>query len=309
MKRNIIYKENKGSFIKECPCSPGRLSCNYYIIVPGMGCPFSCSYCFLNFYSKNKDILLYPNIDKLIEEFKNFIGQRNNELLRFGTGEFVDSLAIKELDTLNMTLADIIKDRPNVVIEFKTKSSNIHSFLNRPAQDNIILSWSLNPQWIIDKEEKGTANLENRLLSAKAAIKHGYNIALHLDPIFMSEKTLNDYLELIDMVFDIIPASSVKWLSMGGFRYIDDLKISILENNDGKKWYLGEEYIKCEDGKYRYPRFIRLKFYNKIGEKIREKGAIKIYLCMEGESLWSDISWSDHNILEKLHPLTDSLSL
>lgn len=305
MNRKIRYKENKGSFIKKCPCSPGRLSCNYHIIIPGIGCPFNCSYCFLNFYSKDRDINLYSNTDKLINEFKDFISHRENELVRFGTGEFVDSLAIKELDTLNIQLADIIKDKPNIVIEFKTKSTNIQSFLNRPAQNNIVLSWSLNPQWIIDKEEKGTASLKERLLSAKEAVKHGYNIALHLDPIFMSEKTLNDYLELIDVVFDIIPANSVKWLSLGGFRYIEELKISILENNDGKKWYLGDEYIKCEDGKYRYPRFIRLKFYNKIGEKILEKGAIKIYLCMEGQSLWSDISWNNRNILERLHPLTD----
>ncbi|MCX6112337.1 MAG: radical SAM protein [Proteobacteria bacterium] len=299
----IIYKENKGGFIKPCPCSPGRLGCDYYIIAPGTGCPFNCSYCFLNFYSKSKDIILYSNTDKMYREFVAFIDNKKNKPLRFGTGEFIDSLAVKELDSVNLELAKIIKQRPNIVIEFKTKSSNIDTFLKIPAQDNIILSWSLNPQWIINEEEKGTASLEERLYAAKEIVAHGYSIALHLDPIFMTENTLDDYLELVDKTFSIIPAKSVKWLSMGGFRYVEDLKLAILENNNGKKWFLGEEYIKCEDGKFRYPKFLRLKFYNRIGEKIKQKGAIKTYLCMEGAQLWKDISWGDYSVLTNLHPL------
>ena len=306
MSKKIIYKEKKGSFIKPCPCSPGRLSCNYYIIAPGMGCPFNCSYCFLNFYSKEKNITIYSNVDRMYSELIDFIDTRKDEHLRFGTGEFIDSLAIKELDKVNIELVKIIKTRPNAVIEFKTKSTNIEAFLNIPAQKNIILSWSLNPQWIIDKEEKGTSSLEERLCAAKKVIDYGYSIALHLDPIFMTENTLEDYLELIDRVFTIIPAKSVKWLSMGGFRYIDDLKIAILENNNGKKWFLGEEYMKGEDGKFRYPKFLRLKFYNEIGHRIRQKGEVKVYLCMEGPSLWKEISWGNTNVLTALHPLETS---
>ncbi|MEI6080514.1 MAG: radical SAM protein [bacterium] len=299
--KKVTYRENKGSFIKPCPCSPGRVACNYHIIIPGIGCPFSCSYCFLNFYSKEKDITLYSNTDKMYQELINFIDSRKNELLRLGTGEFIDSMAIKELDPVNIELAKIIKDRPNAVIEFKTKSTNIAPFLKIPAQKNVILSWSLNPQWIIDKEEPGTASLEERLNAAKKAIAHGYSIALHLDPMFITRNSLNDYIDLIDKTFSIIPASAVKWLSMGGFRYIEDLKLAILENNNGAKWFLGDEYVKCEDGKFRYPRFQRLKFYNSIGDRIKSKGDIKVYLCMEGWEIWKDISWSD-GMPAHLHP-------
>ena len=239
----------------------------------------------------------------MYRELIDFIDARKDEYLRFGTGEFVDSLAIKELIPVNMELAKIISTRPNAVIEFKTKSTNIEAFLGIPAQENVVLSWSLNPQGIIDKEEKGTSSIEERLSAAKAIVEHGYSIALHLDPIFMLENTLDDYLELIDRIFTIIPARSVKWLSLGGFRYIDELKIAILENNKGKKRFLGEEYIKCEDGKFRYPKFLRLKFYNEIGKKIKQKGDIKIYLCMEGPSLWKEISWGDPTVLTALHPL------
>jgi spore photoproduct lyase len=305
MSKKVTYKENKGSFIKACPCSPGRLGCNYYIIVPGMGCPFNCSYCFLNFYSKEKDITIYSNTDRMCEELAGFIDGRKDELLRFGTGEFVDSMAIKELEKVNLELVKTINTRPNAVIEFKTKSTNIGAFLNIPPQKNVILSWSLNPQWIIDREEKGTPSLEDRLYAAKKAVEHGYDIALHLDPIFMTDSTLEDYLSLVDRTFATLPAGSVKWFSMGGFRYIEDLKLAILENSGGKKWFLGEEYVKCGDGKFRYPRFTRLKFYNSIGERVRSYGPVKTYLCMEGVDLWKGITWNSGGMLCLLHPGED----
>ena len=306
IEKEIIRTKFKGSFIKPCPCSPGRLGCNYYIINPGLGCPFNCSYCFLNFYIQkqkhNNAILLYSNKDELIKEVATLAEKNPDKLIRLGTGEFVDSMAIKELDELNLELAKTIRGRNNIVIEFKTKSTNINAFLSIPAQENVILSWSLNPQWIIDKEEAHTASLKDRLLSAQKVIEHGYNIALHLDPIFMEPGTLQDYIDLIDTSFTYIDPKKVMWLSMGGFRYTPSLKLSILKNNNGEKWYLGEEFIKCDDGKFRYPKATRLRFYNTLGERIKSKGKIKTYLCMEGADLWKDISWGGFAELRNLHP-------
>lgn len=305
-KKELIKTHFKGSFIKPCPCSPKCLGCNYFVIVPGIACPFDCSYCFLKFYAQKQNLedslLLYSNTDDLLKELTLLCEQNPKDLIRLGTGEFVDSLAIKELDELNLALAKIIQAHKNIVIEFKTKSTNIEAFLSIPAQENVILSWSLNPQWIIDKEEAYTASLKERLEAAQKVIAHGYRIALHLDPIFMEPNTLNDYLELIDYTFTYIDPKKVMWLSMGGFRYTSSLKLSILKNNNGEKWYLGERFEKCIDGKFRYPKATRLKFYNTLGEKIKSKGNIKTYLCMELADLWKGITWGGVAELLHLHP-------
>jgi spore photoproduct lyase len=302
MSKKIIYKENLGPFIKPCPGSPGRINCNYLIISPAMGCPYNCSYCFLNFYSKEKNICIFSNQEKMFQEFKDFINLNKNKLLRFGTGEFMDSLALKQLNDTNLKLIKFIKDKENVIIEFKTKSTNIDPFLNIEKQDNVILSWSLNPQEIIETEELLTPSLEERLNAIKKTIDYGYKVALHLDPIFMSEENLAKYLNLIDIIFKNIDSNKIAWFSMGGFRYTDELKLAILENSKNIKNYLAEEFIKCNDGKFRYPRYLRLKFYNLLGEKIKSKNPkIKLYMCMEDDFMWESIIWGKSSVTKCLH--------
>lgn len=291
-----IYKKNIGSFIKKCPCSPGQISCNYSIIIPGIGCPYKCSYCFLNFYTKEK--VIYSNTDDLIKEFKSFI--KEDKLYRFGTGEFTDSLAFKEYKDINLELIKVVKNKPNVVIEFKTKSTNIDYLLKIKAQSNIIVSWSLNPQEIIDLEEPLTPSLSERLSALKESLKHGYPTAIHLDPIFMQDRFLTSYIELIHSIFKIAKPDQIAWLSMGGFRYTDDLKLAILEKE--KKWYLGDEFIRCNDGKYRYPRFKRLKFYNTIGELVKKYGQVKTYMCMEDFNMWNSVTCTNIKVPFALHP-------
>jgi len=300
----VEYSPNNGTFLRRCPCSPGRLDCSYHVLSPAMGCPFDCSYCFLNFYMPERKIIIHSNLDKMISELRTFLDDdKTNEFPRIGTGEFMDSMALKELDDVNKELIDIIKKYPNAVMEFKTKSSRIEPFLKQKGHPNIVLSWSLNPQWIIDKEEKGAASLEQRLNAAKEAYKNGYSLAFHFDPIFMEQETLPEYKNLVDTIFRTIDANAVKWFSLGGFRYTEDLKHAILKKNNGAKWYLGEEYVRCSDGKYRFPKTLRTKFYNELGNKIKEYKDIRTYMCMEEEPIWDRIQWGKSSVMKSLHPL------
>ena len=300
----VEYLQKNGSFLRRCPCSPGRLDCSYHVLSPAMGCPFDCSYCFLNFYMPERKIIIHSNLDKMVTEFRAFLDDKTNEFPRIGTGEFMDSMALKELDDLNMELVNTIKEYPKAVIEFKTKSSRIEPFLKQKGAANVVLSWSLNPQWIIDKEEKGTATLEQRLNAAKEAYKSGYSLAFHFDPIFMKQETLDDYKELVQTIFKTIDPAAVKWFSLGGFRYTEDLKHAILNKNNGEKWYLGEEYVRCSDGKYRFPKNLRIKFYNELGNEIKKNGDIRTYMCMEEEAIWEKIKWGKSSLMKSLHPLT-----
>jgi len=298
----VEYTENNGTFLRRCPCSPGRLDCSYHVLSPAMGCPFDCSYCFLNFYMPERKIIIHSNMDKMFSELSAFLNDKNNMFPRIGTGEFMDSMALPELDDVNIEIVKLIKRSPNAVMEFKTKSSNVAPFLKQEGSSNIVLSWSLNPQWIIDKEEKGTASLEQRLNAAKEVMEAGYSLSFHFDPIFMKEDTLKDYKELINTVFKTIRPEAVKWFSLGGFRYTEELRHAILKKSCGAKWYLGEEYVRCNDGKYRFPKPLRLKFYNELGLEIKKYGVVKTYMCMEEESIWDKIVWGKGSIMKSLHP-------
>jgi spore photoproduct lyase len=301
MSRTLKYEHNKGSFLRKCPGSPGVRCCDYFIVSPGYGCPFKCSYCFMQAYSEEENIIVYSNQDDLINELKTFIESRKDSFTRIGTGEFLDSLALPDLDNINLRIVDLVKDNQKICFEFKTKSKRVEPFLTIPAPKNVVLGWSMNLDKYIKTEELGTASLSERIDAIKKVIAHGYKIAIHYDPMYMSDDTLDDYVQLTKLILDNVSYKNISWFSLGGFRYIEELKLSMLENYKTPPWYLSHEFVKCADGKYRYPRTLRLKFYNTLAETIFSYGKINLYMCMEHQDFWDNIKWSDSSILDNLH--------
>jgi spore photoproduct lyase len=142
---------------------------------------------------------------------------------------------------------------------------------------------------MIDEYETGSASLIQRLESAKKCSQLGYKIAFHLDPIIPYEKWEKDYCDLIDSIFKYVKPSDIVWISVACFRYTQNLKNIILERFPKTKLFLGE-MIRCEDGKYRYIRHIRVNIYRKIIAQIKRHGEnIPIYFCMESPSVWMDV--------------------
>lgn len=90
LKKQLVFivKEN-WDFIKMCPCTKDHLGCNYWIFNLGFGCPYDCSYCFLQQYSNLPGIVLPANLDDFFEKFKTFY-KKINRPIRIGTGEFCD---------------------------------------------------------------------------------------------------------------------------------------------------------------------------------------------------------------------------
>jgi len=300
MNKNIVYKEKFDSFIRKCPGSPGRACCDYYVISPAYGCVFNCSYCFMHSYFDDfSNITIFNNQDKLLDDLSKFLEANKNKKIRLGSGEFTDSLAIPQLDTINKEIINIIKNYDNTIFEFKTKAARIDTLLSIEPIKNIVLAWSVNPEHIVSEHELYTASFKERLAASVAAQKHGYKLAFHFDPIFMSENNLNSYLDIAKELINSV--SNIAWISMGGFRYTEDLKLSMLKNNTKK--IFTQEFVKCNDGKYRYPKSIRIKFYNELAKILNSKKKIKIYTCMESIAAWELCCFDKPSILNNLNYL------
>ena len=185
----FIVKEN-WDFIKMCPCTKDHLGCNYWIFNLGFGCPYDCSYCFLQQYSNFPGIILPANLDDFFKKFDSFY-KKINRPIRIGTGEFCDSLALDHITGYSKQLVNFFRDKP-VFFELKTKSANISNLMSVKGAPNIIISWSLNPQELIDSHEFGGASLMERLKAAKQVRKNGYSLAFHFDPVFI-QKTGKDH--------------------------------------------------------------------------------------------------------------------
>ena len=296
-RENVFLIKNKAAFVKICPCTKGYKRCGYWILNVGFGCPVDCSYCYLQMYSNAPGIILPSNI----EEYNNHIRKFDSEVrgrTRIGTGEFTDSLALDKYTKYSSYLIPFFRETKNLVLELKTKISDIENVLREEPHDNVVISWSVNTRGMAERFEKGAASMEDRINAALKASQRGYRIGFHFDPIVYYKGWEEEYEKIVGEMFSFEEIrKSVAWISLGTLRYTPGLK-QAAENRftDNDIFYQGDFFIDT-DGKLRYPRSRRIYMYDKMIDWIRafNKDAW-IYLCMEPEELWKEtiLSKSDY---------------
>lgn len=306
-KSSLALSRFKGSFLKKCPgVSPGMVCCNYYIVNLSKNCIYDCSYCFLqDFLDNNPMQVAYVNIEDLLCELEEVFTQYPDRSFRVGTGELTDSLALDDIVPHTNHLLPFFNQQSNAVLELKTKSDKITNLLNHSDPTNIIVSWSLNPQAITELEEKGTPSLTRRLEAARRCLDKGYRIGFHFDPIILVPGWEEAYQQLVDTLCDIIPIDKVEWVSLGSFRYRSTLK-SIINNRHPGTRLFSSEHFPSKDGKFRYFRPLRNHAYRTIrGYLMSRSKELKIYLCMETNEIWEDVTGKTPRSDKKLDQFFD----
>ena len=283
----IFLVKSRASFVKPCPCTKGYKRCGYWILNAGFGCPYDCAYCYLQMYSNAPGLVLPVNVDDYFEQIIAF-DKKVNKRTRIGTGEFTDSLALDNYTEFSTEVLSFFEKTNNLVFELKTKSVNIDNIIDKESSGNIVLSWSVNPQKVIDKYEIGAESLEKRIDAAQRASDKGYMVGFHFDPIIFYPGWEEDYEEVVNAIFsDNNLVKKTEWISLGTLRYTPGFKQFVEQRfEDNLMFYQGEFCIDT-DGKFRYPREQRVSAYNKMIKWIRTlNNKSWIYLCMEPEELW-----------------------
>ncbi|MCP5045739.1 MAG: hypothetical protein GY940_01105 [bacterium] len=284
----ISYEEQNGKFAKHCPCSPDTVPCGYHNLNLHTGCSFSCSYCILQTYLDTMKPVYFTNLEDMESELREISQTRRH--LRIGTGELADSLAFDRETGYSRKLLDILAKFPDIVFEFKTKSINIDNILNYPRKlDNVVVSWSLNPQEVIEREELLTPDLLARLEAVGKAREAGYKIGFHFDPLLIFDGWEEAYTQLITEISKIVEARDIAWWSMGALRFPVSLREHILKY---KRSRLFEgELVKGFDGKYRYYKPLRLELFRYVKREIHRivSPEAPLYLCMEDPETWREV--------------------
>ncbi len=306
-KKNLVLSRFKGSFLKKCPgASPGMVCCNYYVVNLSKNCIYDCSYCFLQDFLKNNPLqVAYVNVEDLLQELEEVFTNSPDRTFRVGTGEITDSLALDCLVPYSQYLIPFFNRQTNAVLELKTKSDQVGNLLDQPDPTNVIVSWSINPQQVIDLEEKGTPDLEKRLHAARLCVEKGYRVGFHFDPIILIPGWEKAYRELVDTLFDFIPAASMEWVSLGSFRYRSSLK-TIIKSRHPETLLFTAEHLPSKDGKFRYLRPLRNQAYETLRGLLQSKSKdLNIYMCMETKEIWEGVTGKTPRSDKKLDAFFD----
>jgi len=277
----FITKENY-DFFKKCPCTKKSIGCGYHIFNLSFGCIYECTYCYLQEYANIPGLIFPSNIDNFFRAFDSYKKPR----MRIGTGEFSDSLMLDQVTEYSLPLVDFFRKHENIIFEFKTKSKNIDNILKARHSGNIVISWSLNPQSIIDENEFFSTSLDERIASAKRCVQAGYKTGFHFDPVVHFNGWSKEYGKVINLLFDKINPNDIAWISVGTFRFKPEVK-KIIEMRFPQNKILDEELLPDFDNKLRYPYKMRHDIYKDMLEMLSKRSKnIPIYLCMEDVSMW-----------------------
>ncbi len=290
-KKHLYLTAQKGRFIRDCPGASSQnttsqLCCGYRIVDLIYNCDYDCTYCYLQQYINAPYLTVYANIEPLFDELATLLRSHPQQLVRIGSGEFSDSLSLEPLTGLSQLLIPFLRQFPNVLFEFKTKSDLVDNLLDLDPQGRVMVSWSLNPQAIVQREEHKTASLAARLQAARRCRAAGYKIGLHFDPILYFPDWEALYEPFVAQVFAALPATDITYISMGSLRFAPELK-EIVQERFPKTRLMTAELVPGEDGKMRYFRPLRTEMYRKMLGWIQPYSAdVPIYLCMESPRVW-----------------------
>ena len=287
-KKTLHLKEFKGAAIRLCPgTTEGAICCNYFTIDFIENCPFECTYCILQAFLNKPIITVHANLEQILAQVKERVSAEPKRLFRIGTGEHSDSLALDPILGINQYVIPFFAKLPNAILELKTKSDFVDHLLDLPHGGKTVISWSLNPAYLVDKEELKTASLQERLQAMQKVSQAGYKIAIHLDPMIYYPDWKSGYFDLLTMIFDLISPKQIAWLSMGTLRYIPKLKKIVEQRFPQNELFLGE-FIKAEDGKMRYLKKVRQAMFEYVQQHLQTMAPdVPTYLCMEKQSIWN----------------------
>ncbi len=282
-KITAVEKERLGFGM--CPVASEKTRCcNLMTLDAVESCGFDCSYCSIqSFYNESTvrfDTAFAQKLQKLQLD--------PNELYHIGTGQSSDSLMWGNRYGLLDTLMEFARTHPNVILELKTKSKNVEYLLHHEIPPNVIVTWSLNPQIVIDHEEHLTASLEERLAAARSVADKGIAVGFHLHPMIYIEGWEEEYGRLFAQMQERFDPEEVVMVSLGTLTFIKPV-IQKIRRRDFKSKIL-QIPMTDASGKRSYPLATKRKMFRFAYTSLRAwHKKVFFYLCMEDHTLWDDV--------------------
>lgn len=268
---------------------PNIHCCPYYKLVPiSNGCPYYCTYCYLAYVYRKFSPFIKVNInyDTMFKQIRKAVSCSHAKV-SFNMGEMLDSLALDHITNLTTMLVPFFSGFSNAYLMLLTKSRNIDNILSLKPNERTIISWSLNPQHIIEQYEVGTASLDERIEAAKLCQKKGWRIRIRIDPCILYPDWKVGYSDLVRKTLTAIGPENI---TLGMLRLLPGhFQLAKEAYGNRAQKLLHHKFVSgASDSKLRYPPNQRAEFYYFLIDTIRNfDKTVSIGLCRETPEIWN----------------------
>jgi len=291
-------KEAEDTILGKCPvASPKTLCCNLQTLDAVDNCSFGCSYCSIQSFYPEGEVYFEENLMSKL----NRVEIDPDKKYHIGTGQSSDSLLVGNRGGILDDLMAFARKNPNIALELKTKSKNIHYLLQNDIPKNVICTWSINTQTIIDAEEHNTASLEERLQAAKHMSEKGNLVGFHFHPMIHYNEHKKEYALIAKKIQEMFTFEQIALISIGTLTFTKPVMVELR-----KKRVLSKVLqIPMVDaaGKFSYPIETKIELFKNLYDSFAPwHNKLFFYFCMEDRKCWQEVfkyEYRDNNEFEK----------
>lgn len=277
-------RERRSRFIHLNDTAKTGLVCEpFWAISYYIGCPFKCSYCYLQGTFRGKvDPVVYTNRDKLLRELDKWLERPGN--LRLNAGELEDSLALDGHIPLVDDLVPRFAAQTRHKLLLVSKSTNIRNLLKYDPKGQVIMAFSVNAPSVARQFEEGTPHPLKRVEAAARVREAGYHLTLRLDPMLPVEGWADEYTEFIDETYSILHPD--QW-TIGSLRFFPALPMWTRKVGRDASIYRFAGERSPEDRRRRIALPLRAEMYRTVMTRVRMHDPnVRIHPCKETEALY-----------------------
>lgn len=150
-----------------------------------LNCIYDCRYCFLQGMYRSANYVLFINYEDFLNEIKAVCNEHSNKSCHIFSGYDCDSLAMEPVTGFMQYLLPRISNLKNILLELRTKSTQIRPLLNMHPQKNCVIAFSLLPDQIAKALDHKAPDIDRRISAIKKLQAVGWQVGLRFDPLFL----------------------------------------------------------------------------------------------------------------------------
>lgn len=228
---------------------------NFYYNSMMLNCVYNCDYCYLQGMYGSANMVIFVNSD----DFFSAVVEKLQKPMCLAISYDTDLLAFENVVPLCSQWIEFARIQPNLIIEIRTKSANFKSIRSLAPCDRVILAWTMSPDEVVERYEKGTPPLKRRIAAAKEAVDCGWKVRACFDPVIRIDHWEKHYTQCVQTVFEKLDAEKLHDVSAGVFRMnADYLRKIRKQRNDSDVLY--HSYV-FDGNAASYPDVIRMEMH------------------------------------------------
>lgn len=274
--QSLILARRKDAFYYEAsPLTHSIDFKHFYYNTLAINCLYDCEYCYLQGMFTTPHLVLFLNNEDYIraaDDLSRSLQKPFYMALSYDT----DLPAVEHLYPYCDQWMKYAVKNPLITIEIRTKSSITSFFAEKNPVNNVVLSWSVNPEEIAKRFEPLTPSPALRIRAASKAHETGWPVMLCIDPIVYVKNFKALYSTFISSLRKHFDPGRLFGISIGTMRMNTDYLTNIRNQRPDSEllWYPYQR----KDGHAFYPIDLRQELIETVTDALKKEGFNRIFI-------------------------------